>query len=526
MRTLLLILAALSASTTLACPEFRVSFDENVRAEPATGRLVIYLTRKGSRTFNREPADGPFFSDPQPMAGLSVSEMKPGDTIAVHTNSADAQFPAPLHDLPAGTYKAQAVLDIHRDNSSWRREPGNLFSEVAEFEVSDENPDPIIELGLTGVVPELAIRPPPPPPEISFVEFRSEKLSAYWGRDMYLRAAVIFPRSFDPEEIKAYPAVYEIPGFGGDHTMALQRVAMFERLRDKPGYEALQELRDKAYWIVLDPEGPNGHHLFADSVNNGPYGTALVTELMTALQSTYPMLAMPNARVLRGHSSGAWSALWLALEHPMVFSAAWATSPDPVDFTSFQQTDIYNDTNIYTAPDDSPITSYRSTNAEGVDTARMTVRQENRMEQVLGPHNTSAQQWDSWLAVFGPNDQSGNPADLFDPETGEIDHEIAGSFRKFDITQRVRREPNRSVRIFDQRIRLLCGDQDNFYLNQAVEKLHTALDEERRALGMKKEGPGKVDLVPGTNHFSILASPEGLAIPREMVEHFKNHGFF
>ena len=526
MRSLILLLASFVALPGQACPEFRVSFEEGVRDEAATGRLVVYLIKDGTRVWNREPADAPFFSDPQPMAGMSVEGMKPADVVALHTNSADAQFPVALHELPAGRYKAQAVLDVNRDNSNWRREPGNLFSEVAEFEISGASPDPIVELSLSGVVPEFSVRPPPPPPLVSFVSFRSDILSAYWGRDMYLRAAVIFPLSFEQDQIAAFPAVYEVPGFGGDHTLALRRVQRLAQLKDDPDHAALRELHENAFWIVLDPEGPNGHHLFVDSVNNGPYGTALVTELMVALQSTYPLLAMPGARVLRGHSSGGWSTIWLALEHPATFGAAWSTAPDPVDFTSFQQANIYEDENIYVSSEGDEVTSYRVFTDDGGELGRMSVRQENLMEQVLGPGNSSSQQWDSWFAVFGPNRVSGNPAPLFDVETGEIDREVAESFRKFDIAERVRREPKRSARIFNERIRLICGDRDNYYLNEAVVKLDDAVRSAAESSGVRMTGPGSIRMVPGADHGTVLSSPEGASIPSEIVEHFRASGFF
>ena len=92
--------------------------------------------------------------------------------------------------------------------------------------------------------------------------------------------------------------------------------------------------------VYLDGSCPMGHHEFADSANDGPWGQALTKEFIPYLESKFRMDAVPSGRLLTGHSSGGWSTLWLQVNYPEVFGGTWSTSPDPVDFRSFSGADL------------------------------------------------------------------------------------------------------------------------------------------------------------------------------------------
>jgi hypothetical protein len=354
-----------------------------------------------------------------------------------------------------------------------------------------------------------------------------------------LRAGVVLPKNYDAT--KTYAAVYEVPGFGGNDEGA-RGIA---RRRGRGGKD--DDLAESAFWIVLDPEGPNGHTLFADSANNGPCGKALVEELIPALEKKFPLIAKPEARLLRGHSSGGWSTLWLATEYPKTFGACWSSSPDPVDFRAFQLVDIYEDRSMFLLDNgldgafdvkqdavrarlnkvpqsltlenvpggNSLIVSYRR-NGKPI----MTIEREARGEDILGPDNTSGQQWDSWFAVFGPRNAAGNPAALFQIN-GLLDHKVAEQYRKYDIADRLRKEPDRFLPIFRDNIRLVVGSEDNFFLEQAVILLKQ--DVEKLTPGGTK-GAGFITIVPKLDHGSIFGSTEIQAFESQMVEHLRKHG--
>jgi len=509
-----------SASADLS---FQVRFDKSVRADAATGRLVVYLIREGADVGNREPADGPFFEDPQPMFAIDVKDLAPG--VAAEVEAGATAFPVNLNELPAGSYRVQAVLDLARLNSSWKREAGNLSSKVIPVVVSaDRASNKPVEIELT----EAAIASANTLAKgdgVEPFEIRSQLLSAFRGYEVMLRAGVVLPVDYDPK--RQYAAVYEVPGFGGDHSSAASTARMFKRV---PATQPAGQLARNVFWIVLDSEGPNGHHLFANSANNGPVGDALVRELIPALEKKYNLIAQPSARLLRGHSSGGWSTLWLATQYPETFGATWSSSPDPVDFRRFQLIDVYKAMNAYfekprsggpleptpTASNkDKPLPSYRSGGKE-----LMTILEENRMEEVLGPDNTSGQQWDSWFAAFGPRSDRGTPAPLWDASTGVIDHVVAESFRKYDLAELLRKNPAKYGPIFKQRVRLIVGDADNYYLNEAVALLKPEV-EKLNFIDLPEGPDGYIKIVQGKDHGSIYATKEMQSIPLEMLEHLK-----
>lgn len=146
------------------------------------------------------------------------------------------------------------------------------------------------------------------------------------------------------------------------------------------------------------------------------------------------------------------------------------------------------------------------------------------MEEVLGPDNTSGQQWDSWFAVWGPRNHRGNPAALFDPATGVIDRAVAERYRDYDIAELVRRDPGRYALLFQERIRLVVGDRDNYYLNEAVALLKQDV-EKVSFLHLPEGGHGFVTIVLGRDHGSILATPEVQGFVGDMVDHLRRAGY-
>ena len=509
---LLLVLFATWLPHTSAAEDvsFEVSFDASARGEPATGRVVVFLIKEGASVWRASPADGPFWQDPQPMFGADVKDLAPGAAviIAPETDFPDA-FPHALSKLEPGKYKAQAIFDGRRLESVWRREAGNLYSEPVEFEIKAGQPAKVA-LKLNHVVPEWKF-----PQRQGVREFTvtSNLLSDFHGQPVKMNAGVVFPTDHDPA--KKYPVVYEVPGFSGRHDGAAARSG---------ANDDWAELRKRAFIIVLDPESPNGHTLFCDSRVNGPWGQALVEELIPALEREFGLIAEPWARIISGHSSGGWSSLWLGTQYPDTFGACWSTGPDPVDLRRFELIDIYSHENAYVDAEgnERPAARYPPPGRRGGEyVVTMSVREENGGEGVLGPDNTSGQQWDSWMACWGTPDSEnqGVARPLFDANTGAIDRAEAKAYEAYDIRLLLSRDPARYVPIYAKNIRIICGELDNFYLNEAVALLKEELEKHGRP-----EGPGYIKIIPGADHGgSLFARPQMRAIPREMLRHLSEN---
>ncbi|OQR96370.1 hypothetical protein ACHHYP_16009 [Achlya hypogyna] len=364
------------------------------------------------------------------------------------------------------------------------------------------------------LTPSRVINAFPEPPESAFlknVTFVSPSLSAYHGRDIEMYAAVVLPPNYD--KAQAYPTIYYIEGFGGTETY-MQRASSFLESDAGARWKAGVCPSTPMIRIVLGSRMTYGHTSFADSATNGPWGTALVSELIPHIEETF----LSNGRYLMGHSSGGWSSLWLQIQHPNIFGGTWSTSPDPVDFTSFQLADIYTTSNIYWDPFGRQYPMSR-------ELSFLTVRFANLVERVYGRGNGG--QWDAFPAIFSPRLPNGTPAPLYDKTTGIIDCSVAEHWKQYDICLLLKAQPDLLTTTLHGRetmlhhkfigiigkIRVFCGHEDTYYLDAACRKLQSIVHAPASAAS-----GNYVEMIAG-NHSSIKTDALYTRIMAEIMQH-------
>ena len=510
--------------------------------DPQTrGRIKVFFASTDARVNPGDPCEGPFWEAPQPIFSVGVDALTPGKAVDVGVDA--AFYPVPMDQL-AGTWRVQAVLD--RDETERTHlAPGNLLSQVETVTFDPATPQ-TVTLELTTVVPKEALSKMR---NLQFVHMKSALLSQAAGRDVYMRAGVALPPGWDDPSCprRMWPTVYVVPGFGG-RDMDAERYA---RMLSTPGSTAVAP---QAVWVVLDPESAWGHHGFVDSPANGPRGQALVEELIPELERQFRLISRTEARLVTGHSSGGWTALWLQLRYPEVFGACFASSPDPVDFSAFQMVNLYADTSYFSDAEGKERPSYRTTVAQHFDKVHMTNRDETGMEHAMDPDGRSGEQLDTYAAMWSALDpRTRLPRRAWDPETGLIDHgTVEREWSRYDITRLVRTKPEYFVPLFRQRVRLLVGQQDNFYLELAVANLKATLDQvapvkegtggaaggaaaggaggaASGAGGAAGNGAGSgagagyIEILPEETHFTIPGTAT-LRWNREIREYLKQHG--
>ena len=84
-----------------------------------------------------------------------------------------------------------------------------------------------------------------------------------------------------------------------------------------------------------------------NSANNGPYGDAIMQELIPAVESKFRVIGEPWARLLTGGSTGGWISLAHQVFYPDFYGGVWSLCPDAVDFRYHQIVNVYADTNAY-----------------------------------------------------------------------------------------------------------------------------------------------------------------------------------
>src|SRR5262249_59398105 len=93
--------------------------------------------------------------------------------------------------------------------------PGNLYSDPVTVTL-DPARGGTFKLELSHRVPDE--KPPDETEYVKYVTIKSELLSKFHGRPMYLRAGVILPRDFDRDRDRAYPLWVRIGGYGSRFT--------------------------------------------------------------------------------------------------------------------------------------------------------------------------------------------------------------------------------------------------------------------------------------------------------------------
>lgn len=482
---------------------------------PSAGRIIVFLKSTRCRE-EGEPADAPFFSDPQPIYGRAVAGVRVGSEIEL-TGDGVSAWPGPVDSLD-GPFLAQAVFKRSRDEAGVRA-AGNMIGPPIEVTLRRDADDAVeLELGAAVPAPDTTNTQ-----QIVWIDEPSPMLTRALGRVVRHRAAVVFPPGYHDvnHARRVWPTVYVIPGFGG-RMGAAREIA---RLLWTPESE---RTIPQAVHVVLDPEGAFGHHGFADSIMNGPRGAALVRELIPLLEERYRLVRTPEARLLTGHSSGGWSSLWLQLTSPDFFGGCWSSAPDPVDFSAFQLNDLYRDENLFTDADGAERGSFRRP-VGPMEKVLMTVREEIAMECAIDPSGASGQQWDAWQAMFSPPDATGSmPRRLADPQTGAIDHALVRDFwSPYDISRVVEKRWSKLDPVLRTKVRVLVGDRDNFYLERAVRKLDAKIETLRAATGAKADGaqPERpcIEILPGATHDTAAVISRG-RFALEMRAHLKRHG--
>ncbi len=468
---------------TLAAQEWQleIACDPTLIDEAYTGRVYVFFSRR------QEPRLGPGWFFPEPFLSLDVEDWE-GDAFTFTLDDPRLlTYPDDLQDEAIANLRAQAVVRLNPWIPDVGTGAGNGFSSIVTLPAQPG----VVRLNVDQLVPQEA--------DFENEWFRvlrvpSPRLSEFHGREMSTVGGVYLPASYYDQPERRYPVMFSIHGFGGDHTVGRVEGPIPENNRE--GVEFIR--------VYLNARCAMGHHVFADSLTNGPVGEALIREFIPALDEQFRTIGEPRARFLTGHSSGGWSSLWLQVTYPNEFNGTWSTSPDPVDFRDFQRIDVYNaGENMFV---DSA--GQRRPLARQGDNVLVWYKDFSDMEHVLGYGG----QLHSFEAVFSPLDEVGRPRLLWDRKTGEIDTDVAIAWEAYDIRLVLERNWDELAPELAGKLHVFMGDQDTFYLEGATILLKQSLEE----LG----SDAVVEIYPGLDHSTIMTPQLRNRLRTEMVDRF------
>jgi hypothetical protein len=499
---ILMVLAAPGSagpSASPAPPRFAVSFAKEKSATPLDGRVLLIVSKDGSAEPRTQVGIG---LNTQQIFGVDVDALAPG--MAAIVDATVLGYPLEsLARIPKGTYFVQAVLHryetFHRadghvvklpmdrgEGQHWNLAPGNLYSTPKKVDLDPSRPDTI------AIVLDQVIPPIPDAPTTKWVKherIRSERLSKFWGRDIFLGAHVLLPLGFDEHPAARYPFVIfhghfpeTIGGFREEPPDAKPEPKPDDRFHVE-GYNRIQqELAHQFYedWtsprfprvIVVEIQHATPYYDDSYAVNSesmGPWGDAIEYELIPYLEKKYRALGAGWARFTYGGSTGGWEAMAVQLFYPDDYNGAYIACPDPIDFHAYTVVNIYDDQNAYY-----PESPWKKTPRPGMRDhlghIAATLEEMNRLELVLGTNSRSGEQWDIWQAVYSPVGANGYPKPIWDKKTGVIDKNVAAYWKDhFDLVNIMRRDWDKGLgKKLEGKLHIFVGEADSFYLNDAV----------------------------------------------------------
>lgn len=494
----LVLASALLAQPARAQVRFSVSFPADRSAAPIDGRLLVFVSADTAGEPRFQVSDNAATAQ---VFGVDVDGWTPGAAQVVDAWA----FGYPLRsltDLPAGRYRVQAMVNRYQtfrrsdghtvklppdrwEGQQYARKPGNLYSRPATMTI-----------GRTGVVSMVLDQEIPPVDDfakqetkyVKYVRMRSELLSRFWGTDMYLGAWVLLPEGFDSHPQARYPLVFNHGHFPSgvdnwretppDTSLRPDYSARFSLA----GYNRIQQ--EHAWQFHKDWTGPGFPRVLliqiqhatpyyddsyaVNSANNGPYGDAIMKELVPEIERRYRGLGAGWARFTYGGSTGGWEAMAVQMFYPTEFNGAWVACPDPIDFRHYTVVNIYDDKNAYFI--EGPFKRVpRPGQRNYLGHISTTLEQTNHRELALATNSRSGDQWDVWESVYSPVGANGYPRPIWNKLTGEIDKDVARHWRdNFDLSWILQRDWKTLGPLVRGKLRIYVGDMDNYYLNNAV----------------------------------------------------------
>ena len=469
---------------------FKINLDDKHSQQKLSGRMIVLMSSQLARSGELIP----FFGSHSRSVWLTAKEV---DSLSSRSSITIAPlgrvFPDDFCHAPKAKYYFKAILDV---DHNYAYNPvitnGDWSSEVKTATITPASAGEL-ELTLNKRHNKSALKLPT---NVELFEQKSPSVSQFLKQDTYFRSLVLLPPNYHKSDL-TYPVVFSFHSFGvtADNLVGNEITILSQGMKSGKLPEMI--------WVFPLYKTKLGIHEFVDSRNNGPWATSLLTEILPQLEAHYKMDARPEGRLLTGHSSGGWAALWLQVNYPQTFGGSWAIAPDPVDFRNFVNIDLTQrpGQNFYSHKDGSLRNGWKSSNGKGQSWKDLA-----QQEKIFGEFGG---QIATFEAAFSPRNNSGKPAQLFDRDSGEIDTNVADYWvENFDIARLLEKNWRNIGARLNDKIHIIVGDEDNLYLNESV----WLLDQTISALN----GTAEFEYIKERDHFDVMDEKLSRRIIKQM----------
>ncbi|MEE8478430.1 MAG: hypothetical protein V3S42_00335, partial [Candidatus Neomarinimicrobiota bacterium] len=180
-------------------PKFNISFAQELSEGVIDGRVMLLISTNDDDEPRFQISDD---VNTQLVFGIDVEGITSNDQVRF--TGVEFGYPlSSLSELPEGDYYVQALLHKYEtfnlstghtvmlpmdygEGQKWNTSPGNYLSKPQMIHIM---PGVKLDIKMTEVIPP--IEPPQDTKYIKHVQMKSELLSKFWGRDMYLGANVL-----------------------------------------------------------------------------------------------------------------------------------------------------------------------------------------------------------------------------------------------------------------------------------------------------------------------------------------------
>jgi hypothetical protein len=478
---------------------FKISFTSELSDQAQDGRLLLLLANNDKTEPRFQINDG---LTTQLVFGIDVEGMMPGQEIELSDETAFGFPIQSIRNIPAGDYYVQGLINRYEtfnlktghtvklppdqgEGQQWHSKPGNFYSKPVKVTIAKAGET--ISITMDQKIP--AIEAPKDTKYVKHIKVQSKLLTEFWGKPMFIGAHVLLPEGFDEHPEARYPLMIyhgHFPSdFGGfstepppadmDTTDYSARFGIYgyNKFQKQEAFNFYKQWTSKNFprFIVIEIQHANPYYddsYAVNSANLGPYGDAIMKELLPEIESKFRGIGEGWARFTYGGSTGGWEALAVQMFYPDDFNGCFAACPDPIDFRAYCLVDIYKDKNAYWYDSDFKKLP-RPAHRNYLGQIQNTVQESNFYELALGTKSRSGQQWDIWEAVYSPQGEDGYPKRIFNKETGDIDPAVAQYWKEnYDLRYILERDWKTLGPKLEGKIHIYCGDMDNYYLNNAV----------------------------------------------------------
>ena len=477
--------------------KFEIDYSNEFQDDGFDGRVLLMISNNNNAEPRFQINDN---HNTQMIFGIDVDSWNANEKIIIDAEAFGYPIKS-INDIEEGEYYVQALLHKYEtfnlstgytvklpkdqgEGQKWNISPKNLYSTPKKIKIKKSQ---TINITLDNEIPP--IEPAKDTEYIKHIKIKSEMLSKFWGRDMYLQANVLVPHGFDKKSKTRYPLMifhghfpYTFRGFRTTPPTAPEEDTIYNSRFGITGYKYIQQKEaydlyntwtsnDFPRFLAIEIQHQNPYYddsYAVNSANIGPYGDAITYELIPHVEKLFNGVGEAWGRFLYGGSTGGWESLAAQVLYPKEYNGCFAACPDPIDFRAFTVVNLYEDDNAY-YHEGSNRKTLRAGMRDGKGIIKNHLIQINQRESALGSKGRSGDQWDIWQAVYSPSGEDGYPKPIWDRETGKIDKEVAEYWKEnYDLSYIMKRDWDKIGKDLEGKINIYCGDMDNYYLNNAV----------------------------------------------------------